>query len=80
VILIGRCVGELLVITAKYWSVVLILCAASVAVAAVQQAATEAPAGFDTRTLVENPGSRSVSNGIAEPARDSFALDQQITN
>ena len=67
-----------MVIIAKYWSVVLILCAASVAVAAVQQAATEAPAGFDTPTLVENPGSRSVSNGIAEPAGDSFALDQQI--
>jgi hypothetical protein len=28
--------------------------------------------------LVENPGSQSVSNGIAEPAGDSFALDQQI--
>jgi hypothetical protein len=67
-----------MVITAKYWSVVLILCAASVAVAAAQQAATEAPAGFDTPTLVENPGSRSVSNGIAEPAGDSFGLDQQI--
>jgi CxxC motif-containing protein (DUF1111 family) len=67
-----------MVIIAKYWSVVLILCAASVAVAAAQQAATEAPAGFDTPTLVENPGSRSVSNGIAEPAGDSFALDQQI--
>jgi len=67
-----------MVITAKYWSVLLISCAASVAVAAAQQAATEAPAGFDTPTLVENPGSRSVSNGIAEPAGDSFALDQQI--
>ena len=41
-------------------------------------AATEAPAGFDTPTLVANPGSRSVSNGIAEPAGDSFGLDQQI--
>jgi len=48
--------------------------------AAAQQAATEAPAGFDTPTLVENPGSRSVSNGIAEPARDSFALDSRFTN
>jgi CxxC motif-containing protein (DUF1111 family) len=67
-----------MVITGKYWSVVLMLCGAGVAVAAVQQAATEAPAGFDTPTLVENPGSRSVSNGIAEPAGDSFALDQQI--
>ncbi len=67
-----------MVITGKYWSVVLMLCGASVAVAAAQQAATEAPAGFDTPTLVEKPGSRSVSNGIAEPAGDSFALDQQI--
>src|ERR1700676_1085614 len=43
-----------------------------------QQAATEAPAGFDTPTLAQNPGSRSTSNGIEEPAGDTFALDQQI--
>jgi CxxC motif-containing protein (DUF1111 family) len=69
-----------MVITGKYWSVVLTLCGASVvAVAAVaQQAATEAPTGFDTPTLVENPGSQSVANGIAEPAGDSFARDQQV--
>jgi CxxC motif-containing protein (DUF1111 family) len=67
-----------MVISGKYWSVALMLCGASVALAAAQQAATEAPAGFDTPTLVENPGSRSVSNGIAEPAGDNFALDQQI--
>src|SRR3954453_15803307 len=41
-----------------------------------QQAATEAPAGFTTPTLGENPGSQSVSNGIAEPPGDTFALDQ----
>src|SRR5437879_2602136 len=40
--------------------------------------ATEAPAGFDTPTLVQNPGSRSSSNGIAEPPGDTFGLDQQI--
>ena len=68
-----------MVITRKYWLAVLALCGASIpAVAAAQQAATEAPTGFDTPTLVENPGSQSVSNGIAEPAGDSFALDQQI--
>src|SRR6202051_903983 len=44
---------------------------------AAQQPATEAPAGFDTPTLIKNPGSRSVSNGIAEPTGDNFALDQQ---
>ncbi|HLJ91219.1 MAG TPA: di-heme oxidoredictase family protein [Candidatus Angelobacter sp.] len=42
-----------------------------------QQTATEAPAGFDTPTVVANPGSQSSSNGIAEPAGDTFALDQQ---
>jgi CxxC motif-containing protein (DUF1111 family) len=67
-----------MVITGKYWSIVLTLCGASVAALAAQQALTEAPTGFDTPTLVENPGSRSVSNGIAEPAGDSFALDQQV--
>src|ERR1700730_17611789 len=67
-----------MVIAGKYWSIVVTLCGASVAALAAQQALTEAPTGFDTPTLVENPGSRSVSNGIAEPAGDSFALDQQI--
>ena len=39
---------------------------------------TEAPAGFDTPTLIQNPGSKSSSNGIAEPPGDTFVLDQQI--
>src|SRR5580700_1001544 len=42
-----------------------------------QQSATEAPAGFETPTLAENPGSKSTSNGIVEPPGDTFALDQQ---
>jgi hypothetical protein len=42
-----------------------------------EQPATEAPAGFDTPTLAQNPGSQSKSNGIAEPPGDSYALDQQ---
>src|SRR5437879_4065300 len=42
------------------------------------QAPTEAQAGFDTPTLVQSPGSRSSSNGIAEPPGDTFGLDQQI--
>jgi CxxC motif-containing protein (DUF1111 family) len=42
-----------------------------------QQSATEAPPGFDTPTLAQNPGSQSHSNGIAEPPGDTFALDQQ---
>ena len=67
-----------MVITVKYWLVVLTLCGVSVAALAASQALTEAPAGFDTPTLVVNPGSQSVSNGIAEPVGDSFALDQQI--
>jgi CxxC motif-containing protein (DUF1111 family) len=41
-----------------------------------QQAPTEAPAGFDTPTLAQNPGSNSLSNGIAEAPGDSYALDQ----
>jgi hypothetical protein len=42
------------------------------------QLPTEAPAGFDTPTLVPSPGSKSSSNGIAEPPGDTFGLDQQI--
>jgi CxxC motif-containing protein (DUF1111 family) len=68
-----------MVTTGKYWLIGALLCGASAATVAVaQQAATEAPTGFDTPALVENPGSQSVSNGIAEPAGDSFALDQQV--
>ena len=44
-----------------------------------QQPATEAPAGFDTPTLLtQASGSQSSSNGIAEPPGDTFALDQQL--
>jgi len=42
-----------------------------------QDSPTEAPAGFDTPTVVQNPGSQSHSNGIVEPAGDTYALDQQ---
>jgi CxxC motif-containing protein (DUF1111 family) len=42
------------------------------------QPPAEAPAGFDTPTLVQNPGSKSFGNGIAEPSGDTFALDQQV--
>src|SRR6201998_901149 len=41
-----------------------------------QQGPTEAPAGFDTRTLAQNSESQSRSNGIAEPPGDTYALDQ----
>jgi CxxC motif-containing protein (DUF1111 family) len=58
-----------------------LLLSSAVGVAAVQaragQPVTEAPTGFATPTLVQNPGSQSVSNGIPEPPGDSFALDQQ---
>jgi len=39
--------------------------------------ASEAPTGFDTPVIVADPGSKSSSNGIAEPANDTFALDQK---
>jgi len=41
-----------------------------------QQGPTEAPAGFETPTLAQNPGSQSTSNGIVEPQGDTYALDQ----
>ena len=41
-------------------------------------APVEAPAGFDTPTLVLSPGSKSTSNGIGEPPGDGFAVDQRI--
>ena len=45
---------------------------------AADPAPTEAPAGFDTPTLITAPGSKSSSNGIVQPAGDTFAFDQQI--
>ena len=44
---------------------------------AAHDAPTEAPAGFDTPTLSQNPGSQSHSNGMAEPSGDTYVLDQQ---
>jgi CxxC motif-containing protein (DUF1111 family) len=41
-----------------------------------QPSPTEAPSDFDTPTLGQNPGSQSVSNGIAEPPGDSYVLNQ----
>jgi CxxC motif-containing protein (DUF1111 family) len=43
---------------------------------AAQQSVIEAPAGFDTPTLAQNPGSHSESNGIVEPPGDTYAIDQ----
>jgi CxxC motif-containing protein (DUF1111 family) len=36
----------------------------------------DAPTGFSTPTLSENPGSKSESNGMAEPTGDTFISDQ----
>jgi CxxC motif-containing protein (DUF1111 family) len=49
----------------------------ALALIAQQQQLSEAPAGFDTPTLADNPGSQSISNGLPEPPGDTFALDQQ---
>src|ERR1700719_3920430 len=56
-----------------------VLAALAIVVAGLaQQGPTEAPTGFDTPTLAQDPGSQSTSNGIVEPPGDSYALDQQV--
>jgi len=40
--------------------------------------AQQAPAAFATPTLNQNLGSQSVSNGMAEPSGDTFAVDQSV--
>ena len=47
-------------------------------VVATQPPATEAPAGFDTPTLAQNPGLQSQSNGIAQPPGDPYGRDQAL--
>jgi CxxC motif-containing protein (DUF1111 family) len=42
------------------------------------QVPTQAPTGFATPTLEQNPGSRSSSNGMVLPAGDTFVNDQAI--
>ena len=56
--------------------IVLLFLIGAALTAVAEQTLTEAPAGFTTPTLGENPGSQSVSNGIAEPPGDTYALDQ----
>ena len=61
------------------WLAVAVLVAGVMAVGlagVAQQGPTEAPAGFDTPTLAQNPGSQSISNGITQPPGDTYALDQ----
>jgi len=41
-----------------------------------QEAATEAPAGFTTPPLTQNPAPQTVSNGLTEPPGDTFVADQ----
>ena len=53
------------------------LVAISVTLRAMAQPPSEAPTGFDTPTLVKDPGSKSTSNGIAEPPGDTYVLDQR---
>lgn len=42
------------------------------------QGSSQAPTGFSTPTLNQNPGSQSVSNGFPEPSGDTFAQDQSV--
>lgn len=53
-----------------------LVCLLGAVTAVLSQSSSQAPTGFSTPTLNQNPGSRSVSNGFPEPAGDTFANDQ----
>ena len=57
-------------------SVVLLVIASGALLQLRSDSSQEAPTGFMTPTLQDNPGSQSQSNGMPEPAGDSFARDQ----
>ncbi len=52
-----------------------VACVAALVLVA-QQGATEAPAGFTTPPLTQNPAPLTVSNGLTEPPGDTFVADQ----
>jgi CxxC motif-containing protein (DUF1111 family) len=58
----------------------LFLCAVAAMTAAVaivaQIAPTEAPSGFTTPSLTQSPAPATLSNGLVEPAGDTFVADQ----
>ncbi len=70
----------------RYRKMVLLPFIGAALLAVAEQSVTEAPAGFNTPTqgltigpdgeLIGKPGTQSMSNGIAEPSGDTFALDQ----
>jgi len=72
---LDACVEEnISVRTLRHTNARLLLVSGMVAIGPVgvaQQSPTEAPTGFDAPTLAQNPGSQSVSNGIAQPAGDT---------
>ncbi|HKR29203.1 MAG TPA: di-heme oxidoredictase family protein [Terriglobales bacterium] len=53
-----------------------VLCLLGTVTVVLSQSSSQAPTGFSTPTLNQNPGSQSVSNGFPEPAGDTFANDQ----
>src|SRR5690242_11231404 len=53
-----------------------VLCLLGTVTVVLSQSSSQAPTGFSTPTLNENPGSQSVSNGFPEPQGDTFANDQ----
>ena len=60
----------------RIFAALALVCVLGAVTHVLSQGSSQAPTGFSTPTLNNNPGSQSVSNGFPEPSGDTFGNDQ----